>query len=318
MLFRSMLARVPLRDEEAKRLEKEDAEAQDSVPKMERTLVYLDQSENGTITASLAGMFAAHRRVMTTVMERAATSVGVAPPVSAISLVSDAAELIQQRALSAKPDTATPENVISLADLVQSKTASEANSVTKEVGKGYDLVFVGIEQPISEPGERFDEQIQHLVDAFDGPIAILFNASSHKIQPGAPLKVLVPAGGSPEARLATELALAFAGASNGSLTALHVFDPEDDTNLLRGRARRVGMSILVDARRLGKRSGMIVKGLTITSARPEVAIRRAARAGGYDLVVIGASLRLGDKKFIGSRSAALIRDLTSPVLLVAR
>ena len=316
--LRWMLARVPLRDEEAKRLEKEDAEAQDSVPKMERTLVYLDQSGNGTLTASLAGMFAAHRRVMATVMERAATSVGVAPPMSATSLVSDAAELIQQRALTANPDTATPGNVISLADLVQSKTASDANSVTKEVGKGYDLIFVGIEQPISEPGERFDEQIQRLVDAFDGPIAILFNAASKKIQPGAPLKVLVPAGGSPEARLATELALAFAGASNGSLTALHVFDPEDDTNLLRGRARRAGMSILVDARRLGKRSGMIVKGLTITSARPEVAIRRAARAGGYDLVVIGASLRLGDKKFIGSRSATLIRELTSPVLLVAR
>ena len=123
---------------------------------------------------------------------------------------------------------------------------------------------------------------------------------------------------SPEARLATELALAFTGAGNGTLTALHVFDPEGDTNLLRGCARRLGMSILVDARRLGKRCGIVVRGITVTGSRPEAAIQRAVRAGGYDLVVIVTSLRLGDKKFYGSRSAALIRDLKSPVLLVAR
>ena len=316
--LRWMLARVPLRDDEAKRLDKEDAEAQDSVPKMERALVYLDQSANGLLAASLAGMFAAHRQVMATVMERSATPAGEGASVSGFSRVAEAAALIHRGATAAQKDTATPEALISPEALIQVKPASEMDAVDKEASKGYDLIFVGLERPISSPAQRFEDQVQRLVDAFDGPVAILFNAPSPAAKLDSPLNILVPAGGTPEARLATELALALAGASHGTLTALHVFDLEDDTNLLRGRARRLGMSILVDARRLGKRSGIVVKGVTMTSSRPEAAIRRAVRAGGYDLVVIGTSLRVGDKKFIGSRSAALLRDLRSPVLLVAQ
>jgi nucleotide-binding universal stress UspA family protein len=93
----------------------------------------------------------------------------------------------------------------------------------------------------------------------------------------------------PDARLATEIALALAKASDGNLTALHVFDPQDDTELLRGRARRQGLSVLVDARRLGKRSGVPVKGITLTNSRPEAAILRTARVGRYNLVVVGTS-----------------------------
>jgi len=118
--------------------------------------------------------------------------------------------------------------------------------------------------------------------------------------------------------LATEIALALAKASDGVLTALHVFDPQDDTEMLRGRTRRQGLSVLVDARRLGKRSGVSVKGISVTNSRPEVEIRRAARAGRYDLVVVGTSLRRGETRFLSPRSSALIRSLRSPVLLIAR
>jgi nucleotide-binding universal stress UspA family protein len=78
------------------------------------------------------------------------------------------------------------------------------------------------------------------------------------------------------------------------------------------------MSLLVDAHRLGKRSGVPVKGLTATSARPEAAIRRATIRNHYDLVVVGSSLRGGDVKFLGPRSLALVRSLGLPILLIAR
>jgi K+:H+ antiporter len=58
--LRRMLARVPLREEEAKRLEKEEAEEGKGVPQMERALVWVDNSANGQLAASLAGTFAAH------------------------------------------------------------------------------------------------------------------------------------------------------------------------------------------------------------------------------------------------------------------
>jgi K+:H+ antiporter len=67
--LRWVLARVPLREEETKRLEKEDAEEREFVPKMERALVYLDDGPNGRLVALLAGMFAARQQVLTTIME---------------------------------------------------------------------------------------------------------------------------------------------------------------------------------------------------------------------------------------------------------
>jgi nucleotide-binding universal stress UspA family protein len=112
------------------------------------------------------------------------------------------------------------------------------------------------------------------------------------------------------------MALALASASNGALTVLHVFDPQDDTALLRGRARRQGLSLLDEARRLGERNDMPVKAIYVTHASAEAAIERAARAGRYDLVVVGTSLREGATKFLGPRSSALLRNLDSPTLLV--
>jgi nucleotide-binding universal stress UspA family protein len=112
--------------------------------------------------------------------------------------------------------------------------------------------------------------------------------------------------------------LTLAGASRGTLTALHVFDPREDTLTLRGRARRLGMSVLVDARRLGRRSGVPVKGVTATGTRPDAEIRRLARRGRYDLVVLGTALRRGDTKFLGPRTLAMVQSLGVPVLLIAR
>jgi nucleotide-binding universal stress UspA family protein len=191
-------------------------------------------------------------------------------------------------------------------------------AVEKEAAKGYSIAFVGIEQPIALDRPRFETPVQHLVETFEGPVAMLVNGEALGRSAMAPRNILVPTTGSADSQLATEIALALAGASGGGVTVLHVFDPREDTLVLRGRARRVGMSLLVDAHRLGKRSGVPVKGLTATSSRPEVAIRRATIRGRYDLVVLGSSLRGGDVKFLGPRSLALIRSLGLPILLIAR
>jgi len=88
--------------------------------------------------------------------------------------------------------------------------------------------------------------------------------------------------------------------------------------VLRGRARRFGMSVLVNAHRLGKRTGVPVKGLTATNAQPEAEIRRAGARGGHDLLVMGTSLRRGEAPVLGRAPLALVRSLGVPVLLVAR
>jgi len=202
--------------------------------------------------------------------------------------------------------------------LVQARTAGSEDAIEKEAAKGYSIAFVGIGQPISLAAPRFEEPLQGLVSAFDGPIAILLNGDRYDASSDRSLDILVPTGGSADSRLATEIALTLAAASRGTLTALHVFDPREETLLLRGRTRRLGISVLVEAHRLGKRSGVAVKELTATNSEPETEIRRVARRGRYDLIVLGTSLRQGETKFLGPRTLGLVQTLRTPVLLIAR
>ena len=68
-LLRWALARVPIRDEEKARLEREAAEEKDFVPKLERVLVVLDGGDIGGLASRLAGWFVGARHLTTTVME---------------------------------------------------------------------------------------------------------------------------------------------------------------------------------------------------------------------------------------------------------
>ena len=317
--LRWMMARVPLRDDEARRLDKEEAEQREALPRMERSLVYVDDSGNGRLAAALAGMFAARQGVLTTVLEPPAANGNGnrngAPGHDRLVAAFNA--VVKNRPEPAsEPALALP--LPSAAQLIQARPAETDGAIEKEVTKGYGIALVGIAQPIASSAPRFEEPLHGLAAAFDGPIGVVINGGHFHLSLDAPLDILVPTGGSPEARLATEIALALAGASRGTLTVLHVFEPREDALMLRGRARRLGMSVLVDARRLGRRSGVPVKGLTATHARPESEITRIARSGRYDLVVLGTALRRGDAKFPGPRTLTIIQSLGMPVLLIGR
>jgi Kef-type K+ transport system membrane component KefB/nucleotide-binding universal stress UspA family protein len=313
--LRWVLARIPLREEEAGRLEKEEAEERETVPNMERALAYLDRSPNGMLGASLAGIFAARQQVLITVMTANAGSSRDGAIDAGQRLAEAAAVALKKIPPGARGEAASTPRM-SLEQLVHTKADDNDDALEKESSKGYDIVFVGIEHPISVTANQFEDRLQRLVETFEGPLGIVLNGTGSAAKPGVPLNILVPTGGTPGAGLAIEIALALVKASSGALTVLHVFDPQDDTALLRGHARRQGLSLLVEARRLGKRSDVPVKGISVTHARPEAAIQRAARAGQYDLVVVGTSLRQGESKFLGPRSTALLSALRSQVLLL--
>jgi Kef-type K+ transport system membrane component KefB len=309
--LRWIMARVPLGEAEAKRLEKEEAEALEHLPKMERALVYVDDSANGRLAARLAGMFATRQEMMTTVLEPAQAQSRGSEEAASHAHVAEAAEAARE---AAENDAGKP----AVQQLVLERAATQDDALEREIARGYDIAFVGIERPVAESQLRFEERLQQLVKDFDGPVAIAINGNGAAGPADVPLDILLPAAGTQDARLATEIALSLAGASKGTVTALHVFDPQDDTALLRGRGRRAGMSVLVEVHRAGKRNGVPVKGMTATNIRPEAEIRRALRGGRFDLVVLGTSLRRGETKFLGPRTAALLRVMRTPALVIAR
>jgi nucleotide-binding universal stress UspA family protein len=309
-MLRWVMARVPLGEEEARRLEKEEAEALEHLPKMERALVYVDDSPNGRLAARLAGLFAARQEIMTTVLDPKSSDVRGAEQAAAHAHVSEAADAAQANSAETAA-TRTP------VDVLERPGRHEAE-IEREIARGYDIVFVGLERPVAESHLRFEERLQMLVNAFDGPVCIAVNGAGAAGPADVPLDILLPAAGTQDARLATEIALSLAGASKGRVTALHVFDPQDDIELLRGRGRRAGMSVLVDVHRAGKRNEVPVRGLTATNIKPEAEIRRAVRGGQFDLVVLGTSLRRGETKFLGPRTASLLRDMHTPALVITR
>ncbi|MBS0221581.1 MAG: cation:proton antiporter [Proteobacteria bacterium] len=305
-MLRWAMARVPLGEEEAKRLEKEDAEADEHLPKIERALVYVDDSPNGRLAARLAGLFAARQQILTTVLEPETTEDRGAEEAAAGKHVAEAAHATSST-VDSKPAAAKK--------LVTERPPAQDDALEKEIERGYDIAFVGLDRPISDA--HFDPRLQRLVSEFQGPIAIAVNGAGAAGPADVPLDILLPAAGVRDGRLATEIALALGHASKGTVTALHVFDPQEDVALLRGRARRLGMSVLVDIHRAGKRAGVPVKGMTATNIRPETEIRRALRGGRFDLVVLATALRQGETTFLGPRITALLHVLRTPTLLIA-
>jgi len=202
--------------------------------------------------------------------------------------------------------------------VVTARPGHHEDALHRELRHGYDIVFVGLADPVDAASHRFAPRLQELVDTFSGPVAVTLNGAGAAGPVDVPLDILLPTSGSQDARLATEVALALADACKGTMTALHVFQSKEDPALVGSRARRPGISLLVDAHRLGKRSGVPVKGLTATSTRPEAVIRRTLRGGRFDLVVLGTALRQSETKFLGPRTAAVLKAVRTPTLLIAR
>ena len=67
-MLRWALARVPMRRAEKERLEREEMEAKGFVPKLERLLLAVDQSQNGKFAARIAGLVAGQRGIPITVL----------------------------------------------------------------------------------------------------------------------------------------------------------------------------------------------------------------------------------------------------------
>ena len=56
----------------------------------------------------------------------------------------------------------------------------------------------------------------------------------------------------------------------------------------------------------------------VSHPHPNRVIRRMARSGAFDLVVLGGELRQDSEKFLGPRTSALVRSIRVPLLLIAK
>jgi nucleotide-binding universal stress UspA family protein len=317
-MLRWALKRLPLREKERQRLEREELDAKGFVTNLERLLLATDDSPNGRFAAHLAGVIAGSGGKPTTIVDVRKKDLGA----DAKSEGEDSEQQVKSAAesvttLEAHPDE-EKQGSVEVTTRQQEAVGSEA--VAGEAHKGYDLLVVGIAK-MRDPKGGFGAAISRITKGFEGPLAVVDSQRKRHQAPGRLGRILVPVNGTEVSRRAAEIALTLARASDAQVTALYVTRanaPRDRRN--NGARRRVGrrneQAALTDIASLGDRYEVEVRGMTRINTAPEEAILGELKRG-YDLIVLGVSRRTGDTLFFGDTAASVLARSETANLFVA-
>jgi Kef-type K+ transport system membrane component KefB/nucleotide-binding universal stress UspA family protein len=327
-MLRWALSRLPMREDERLRLEKEAFEAKGFVTRLERLLVAVDESPKGQFASRIAGLIAGSRGMPVTVLRLNAAdepppasvlgvpllSGGAADPASAEAAVMAAVETSKttEAEVAEVPDT-------DVDVLTKVQTAPPEEAVAEEARKGYDLMVIGVKQTVAAEG-GFHDDVTALARAFEGPLAIATARGVHQVEPlNSGLDILVPITGTEVSRRGAEVALAIARASRSSVTALYV--PHSGATPRRrrfaGGRRGQAEAILKDTVALAEQYGVPIRTAVRVNLTAEDAVLRQARLGGHNLIVMGVTRRPGESLVFGTVATAVLEASDRSILFVA-
>ena len=319
--LRWALSRLPLRDDERIRLEREEFEATGFVTKIERLLLAVDDSANGRLAWHLADMLARSRSIPMTVLQleqrqalHGTETMRGRLTEAAVGGVDETGERGRRGLRGARArrlDVA----------LHVGSLAPEA-AVTKEARKGYDLLIIGVERTMAADGS-FHEQIARIAAGFGGPLAVAVARGAHLQQrPERLLNILVAVRGNKVSRRGAEVALALARAGSSAVTALYVMGTVGLGAAQRRLRRPTGNrrheeAILKDIVELADRYDTPIRTALRVDIAPEDAILRQARLGHYDLVVMGVGRPAGETLYFGKIAAGVLENSQHSLLFVS-
>jgi Kef-type K+ transport system membrane component KefB/nucleotide-binding universal stress UspA family protein len=320
-MLRWALTRIPPTGEEEQRLEREQAEKKDFIPRVERLLIAVDQSEDGKLASILGGLFAGSRQIMATLLdlglnEPATRSVVKEKIEDWVKLSIEFATRKEEQLNGGDARAPAP-----LAQLnTQSSTEEPAAAVLKEVKKGYDMLFIGLEQALPSNADALNASIEKIVRDFKGALAIAVAKDKMPAeQRMRSMDILVLASGAEYSRRAGEVAIAIAKACHCGVTALHVYPPQDEGLFMR-RVRehlKPARALVRDLQELGEREGVPVKTLVKVRRAAEPVILRQIKRGEHNLVVLGANVRPGEGTFFGHKVKVLLEHGPCSLLVVS-
>ena len=192
-----------------------------------------------------------------------------------------------------------------------------AKWVKKEGDKGYDMLFLGLGHMHEKDG-GFSAAVDKAVQDFDGPLALVIAGNDAKILEGNSFNILVPVNGTEASRNGAEVAFALSPSKSSTVTALHVGDRAASNGARRRKGgQRNQRAVLEDAVNLAKRYGYDrIQTSVHTDVLPEDAIVAEAEKAGANLIVIGASRRVGDHLFLGQTVACTLKNWKGAIVLV--
>jgi Kef-type K+ transport system membrane component KefB/nucleotide-binding universal stress UspA family protein len=323
-LLRWALSRIPPTGEEKERIEREEAEAKDFVPSVERLLIGVDKSANGELASRLAGYFVGTRKVLATVVQlgvnghRRRAQLGIHD--------TDTGEIVKASAEYAarQVEDETGESAASASALLTGQKSAERDepeeAILGEAKKGFDMLFLGVERALEDGAGTFSARMAKILQGFDGVTGVVVARGDYpRAADEAKFDILVPTSGTDYSRRGAEVAVAIAKACKCGVTAMHVSRPADESALLRHVSREGSdKALLEDIRALGEREGVRVKAVALSRMSRERAILRRVKRRRHNLVVLGVKARpaTGDRLFMGQSTATLVEHLPCSILIV--
>jgi Kef-type K+ transport system membrane component KefB/nucleotide-binding universal stress UspA family protein len=352
--LRWALARLPMREEERQRIEREEFEAKGFIPNVERLLLAVDDSPNGKFMAHLTGLLAGRRGTPTTLLRvqgpegesqtRAQRERGTEGDLKAGADTARDAHDAEQAANEAaaleemtgkapeeegasskarQPATDPDEKpaapkaatpVISVSRAEASAEQAEA-IVAQESRKGYDLLMVGIDETLGPDG-ALHADLTRIVAGFEGPLGVAIARGEHRDDPTRRLKILVPVSGNNVSRRAAEVAVMLARAQGMPITFLYVASGKRHGR--RSTAlHQHEQAALKELVAWAERYDTEARVAIHTDMAPQDAILREIKRHHFDLVVMGVNRRPGEALFFGNVAGAVIEDAEASVLLLS-
>jgi Kef-type K+ transport system membrane component KefB/nucleotide-binding universal stress UspA family protein len=320
-MLRWSLSRVPLGKDEKERLEQEERDARGFVPNLERLLLAVDHSANGMFASRIAGLLAGTRGIPTTVVPLTESDKKTGEQDKENSAASHSHEETVKAAADDTKSTQPKENEPPPVDItVRKHDPSTEKAVATEAKKGYDLLFVGVENTRTKSG-AYQPEVAHIASAFEGPVVIVAGQGIHLKQPEqSPLRILVPVNGTDVSRRAAEVAITIARAVGGPITALYISNLKANQRgrSLRGiRARQQEQAILKDIVDLADQYDDEIKTAVRADIASDEAILAEVKRGGHNLIIMGVSRRPGDTLFFGDTAGAVVEKVPTSTLLVS-
>ena len=320
-MLRWALRRLPMSVEERQRLEREAIDAKGFVSGFERLLIAADESANGKFASRLAGFVAGQRGMPITVLQlddgrRAAKETEQSADL-ALKDAATAGAKEGHRAAQIEKGEGRPGNV----EVLTRSNVPASDAVAKEADKGYDLLFVGVEKMRNADG-TFSVNVDRAAADFEGPLALVVAGTNAGILEARGFNILIPVAGTEVSRRGAELAFALAPATASRATALHVaqrtYRRGGRESASRRRARQAAeRAVLEDVARLARRYGYgAIKTAVHLEIAPDAAILQEAERSGADLIVIGASRRVGRSLYLGQTVTSVLQHWRGGVVLL--
>ena len=313
--LRWALGRLPFREEERLRIEREAFEAGSFVTNLERFLVAVDGSPKSEFAARLAGLLAASRGMPVTVLGLGdARPVARSPPLEPNGGdVAARGAAGTARAFEAEIRKAVPAE----AKYPDARPGSAAREGGRKRGPQRLRPAGRRRRTLCRPEGGFHEDVARMASGFQGPLAVAVARGPHADRPlEADLRILIPITGTEVSRRGPRSASPWRerrtprrwpSTSPGAKMARRRF----------GGSRRGEGEILKHVLGLAEWYGVPLRTAMRVDLAAEDAILRQARLGGHNLIVMGVTRRPGEALFFGNVATAILESSERSILFVA-